>query len=157
MENTKLKVNQMAPDFCILDANNKSVCLKDFRGKWIVLYFYPKDDTPGCTTEAIDFSALREDFIKYNAVVLGISKDSCGSHQKFINKHSLTVMLLSDVDTKVQATYGVWRKKKFMGKEFLGTVRTTILIDPKGYIKKIWDKVQVKGHAKEVLEELKNA
>lgn len=157
MENKKIAAGKKAPDFCLTNAHGNEICLSDFNGQWVVLYFYPKDNTPGCTAEALDFSAMKKEFKKHNAFILGISKDTCASHRKFIEKHSLTILLLSDEDTKVQNNYGVWRKKKFMGREFLGTVRTTVLINPDGIIRRIWDKVKVKGHAAEVLEELKNA
>ncbi len=139
-----------AEDFCLKDADGKNVCLKDYRGRWVVLYFYPKDLTPGCTLEALDFSTLKKDFEKKNAVILGVSKDSCESHQKFIDKKKLTIRLLSDPDSMIQKKFGVWRLKKFMGKEFTGTIRTTFLINPTGKIKKIWEKVKVRGHASEV-------
>lgn len=132
------------------DADGKNVCLKDYRGRWVVLYFYPKDLTPGCTLEALDFSTLKKDFEKKNAVILGVSKDSCESHQKFIDKKKLTIRLLSDPDSMIQKKFGVWRLKKFMCKEFTGTIRTTFLINPTGKIKKIWEKVKVRGHASEV-------
>ncbi|MFH1836184.1 MAG: thioredoxin-dependent thiol peroxidase [Methanobacteriota archaeon] len=145
-----MKEGVKALDFCLKDAEGKNVCLKDYRGRWVVLYFYPKDLTPGCTLEALDFSVLKKDFEKKNAVILGVSKDSCESHQKFIDKKKLTIRLLSDPDSEVQKSYGVWRLKKFMGKEFTGTVRTTVLIDPTGKIMKVWGNVKVKGHANEV-------
>ena len=155
MTNTILNPGEAALDFCLKDAKQKSVCLNDFKGKNVVLYFYPKDNTPGCTLEAIDFSALKIDFGKNDTVILGISKDSCESHQKFIDKKALTITLLSDPEAEIQKKYGVWRKKKFMGVAFIGTVRTTVLIDKKGIMRKIWDSVKVKGHAQEVLEEVK--
>jgi len=148
------KLGHGAPEFTIPDADGGNVSLSDFSGKWVVLYFYPKDNTPGCTIEAMDFSRLKNDFAARNAVVLGVSKDSCASHQKFIKTKDLTVLLLSDPEAKVQKLYGAWRPKKFMGKEFLGTVRSTFLIDPKGNISKVWDEVKAEGHAQEVLAEL---
>ncbi len=154
-DDSKEKSGSVAPDFCLLDSNKKEHCLNDYKGKYVVLYFYPKDNTPGCTLEAIDFSRLKEDFKKLGAVILGISKDSCESHQKFVDKQGLTITLLSDEDHKVQEKYGVWRPKVFMGREFLGTIRSTFLIDKKGKILKHWDKVSALGHAKDVLEELK--
>jgi peroxiredoxin Q/BCP len=154
MANISLKIAQPAPDFCLPDQNEKQVCLKDFRGQSVVLYFYPKDNTPGCTIEALDFTKLKSQFEQNNAVVIGVSKDNCKSHQKFITGKKLTIILLSDSDTKVQKQYGVWRPKKFMGKEFLGTVRSTFLIDPQGKITRIWNKVSSRGHAREVLAEL---
>ena len=143
-----------APDFTLLDAQGKKISLKDFRGKKVVLYFYPRDNTPGCTIEAMDFTKLKGEFAKKNAMVIGISKDSCESHQRFIDKKSLDVILLSDEDHSVQERYDVWKPKKFMGKEFMGTVRSTFLIDEKGEIIKEWRKVSVMNHAKTVLESL---
>ena len=150
----KMIKDSIAPDFCLPDSAKKDHCLKEYKGKWVVVYFYPKDNTPGCTLEAIDFSRLKAEFIKKKAVILGISKDSCESHQKFVDRQGLTITLLSDADHKVQEKYGIWRPKVFMGREFLGTVRSTFLIDPKGKIARIWDPVSVKGHAKEVLDSI---
>lgn len=149
------KEGDKAQEFCIPDAKGKKHCLKDYKGRWIVLYFYPKDSTPGCTMDALDFSKLKDKFAGKNAVILGISKDSCESHQKFIDGQGLTITLLSDKDHKVQEKYGIWRPKKFMGREFLGTVRSTFLIDPKGKVAAVWDEVKVKGHAEEVLNRIK--
>lgn len=146
-----MNIGKKAPDFTLKDAVGTQISLTQFQGKFVVLYFYPKDNTPGCTLEAIDFSTLKSSFSKKKAVILGISRDTCASHQKFIDAHELTILLLSDPDAEVQKKYGVWRPKKFMGKEFLGTIRSTFLIDPEGKIIKIWDPVSVKGHAKDVL------
>jgi peroxiredoxin Q/BCP len=150
-----MKEGEDAPEFSLPDAEGKSVSLGSFRGKKVVLYFYPKDDTPGCTTEAIDFTKLKDEFLKANSVVLGISKDSCESHVKFMKKHGLTVILLSDENAEVQKRYGVWRPKNFLGKEFMGTARVTFLIDGQGKIVKVWDPVNPLGHAAAVLEEIK--
>ena len=155
MEKTSPKVGQPAPEFCLPNQSEEQVCLRDFKGKWVVLYFYPKDNTPGCTIEATDFTKLKSKFESMNAVILGVSKDNCKSHQKFITGKKLTIILLSDPATEVQKLYGAWRPKKFMGKEFLGTVRSTFLIDPQGKIARIWDGVSAKGHAQEVWEELR--
>lgn len=154
MVNT-LQEGTMAPDFSLSDSLDHQTALGDFRGQWVVLYFYPKDNTPGCTIEAIDFSALKKEFAGEDAVILGVSKDSCQSHRKFIEKQNLTIILLSDPDATVQKEFGVWRPKKFMGREFLGTVRSTFLIDPEGKIRKAWDNVSATGHAEKVLEELR--
>lgn len=151
-----LKEDQKAPDFTLPDTNENPVKLSDYKGKWIVLYFYPRDNTPGCTIEAIDFSAHKNEFEKLNTIVFGVSKDSCASHQKFTEKKDLTINLLSDEDSRIQKLYDVWKPKKMMGREFLGTVRTTFLINPDGNIKKIWNKVKSKGHAEAVLEYLKS-
>jgi thioredoxin-dependent peroxiredoxin len=150
-----IKLNDKAPSFTLKNSDEFNIKLSDFVGKWVVLYFYPRDNTPGCTLEALDFTRLKKDFALQNAVVLGISKDSCASHKKFTSKKDLTVELLSDPDSEVQKLYGVWRPKKMMGREFMGTVRSTVLIGPQGRIIRIWDKVKAKGHAEEVLEELK--
>ena len=137
------------------DQNEKKLCLKDYKGKNIVLYFYPKDNTPGCSLEAMMFTKFKLEFEKNKTTILGVSKDSCDSHRKFIEKKNLNLTLISDIDKEIQKKYGVWRIKKFMGKEFVGTIRTTFLIDSNGKIKKIWDKVKVQGHAEQVLDEVK--
>jgi peroxiredoxin Q/BCP len=155
----ELKVEDIAPEFCLLDKDNKSVCLKDFNGKYVILYFYPKDNTPGCTTEAIGFTGILPEFQKLNAVVIGISPDSPESHAKFIEKKNLKVILLSDRDKEVLKSYGKWGKKKFRGKEYMGVTRSTFIIDTNGKIAHIWPKVSVKGHPEDVqntLAELKN-
>lgn len=144
-----------APDFSLPDYKGDIHSLADFRGKWVVLYFYPKDNTPGCTKEAIDFTELTDEFEKNNCVVIGISKDSQKSHERFIDKQNLKILLLSDEDHSVQEQYGVWGKKKNYGKEYFGTIRSTFLIDSKGIIRKEWKNVKVKGHAEEVLKTLK--
>ena len=151
-----LKLNDIAPDFCLKNQDEEEACLKDFKGKNIVLYFYPKDNTPGCSIEAMTFTKYKDEFEKNNTTIIGVSKDSCESHRKFIKNKNLNITLISDTDKKIQEIYGVWRLKKFMGKEFMGTVRSTFLIDSQGIIRKIWDKVKVKGHVEEVLEEVKN-
>lgn len=148
-------LNQSAPDFELMDSAGNLVRLSNYLGKKIVIYFYPKDETPGCTIEAIDFSKLNEEFAKQNAIVFGISKDSCESHALFSKKQNLSVILLSDPESEVQKKYGVWKPIKFMGREFLGTKRTTFLINENGKIIKIWDSVNPVGHAKAVLEEVK--
>ena len=152
----QLKIGDNAPDFCLLNQDEKEVCLNEYKGKNVVLYFYPKDNTPGCSLEAMMFTKYKLEFEKNNTIILGISKDSCDSHRKFIEKKNLNLTLISDTDKEIQNKYGVWRLKKFMGKEFLGTIRTTFLIDENGKIRKIWDNVKVKGHAEEVLKEVKN-
>ena len=142
----KLKLGSKAPDFCLPDADNKKVCLKDFKGKWVVLYFYPKDNTSGCTREAVDFTSNIGDFKKMNATVIGISPDSSASHTNFIDRHKLKVILLSDTEHRALEKYGVWQKKQLYGREYFGVVRTTFVIDPKGKIKQVWDRVKVAKH-----------
>lgn len=145
-----IKVGDKAPEFCLSDQNNKKICLKDFKGKWIVLYFYPKDNTSGCTKEAVDFSQHLEDFKEMGAAIIGISPDSPKSHSNFMNKHDLKIILLSDTEHKVLQKYGVWQKKKMYGRENYGVVRTTFLIDPKGKIVHKWEKVKVQEHVSDV-------
>ncbi len=154
--NTKLQVGQTAPDFCLPDQNEENVCLNQFRGQWVVLYFYPKDNTTGCTAEAIDFTSLISAFHAANAEVLGVSPDSPKSHVNFITKKELKLRLLSDTEHAVLETYGVWQLKKMYGREYYGVVRSTFLIDPNGKIVHIWPKVKVRGHAEEVLATLKS-
>jgi thioredoxin-dependent peroxiredoxin len=149
-----VKEGKKAPAFCLKDAKENKVCLKDFAGSWVALYFYPKDNTPGCTIEAKDFTKELDGFEKLGARVLGVSADSCESHRRFIAKQGLEITLLSDESKKTLKKYGVWRKKSFMGKEFMGIVRTTVLIDPKGKIAKVWSPVSVAGHVKEVKNEI---
>lgn len=146
----RLTVGDKAPEFCLPDAKNNKVCLRDFKGKWIVLYFYPKDNTTGCTREAVDFSEHLGKFKKMGAVVIGISPDSPTSHTSFIHKHNLKIILLSDAEHTVLREYGVWQKKKMYGREYYGVVRTTFVIDPKGEVKRVWQKVKVTGHVNAV-------
>lgn len=155
----ELKVGDPAPNFCLPDKDRNKVCLKDFKGKYVIVYFYPKDNTPGCTTEAIGFTGILPEFQKLNADVIGISPDSPESHAKFIEKKNLKVTLLSDLEKEVIKSYGKWGKKKFRGKEYLGVTRSTFLINPEGKIAHVWPKVSVNGHPEEVqkiLEELQN-
>ncbi len=144
-----------APDFCLPETSEKEVCLKDFRGKWVVLYFYPRDNTSGCTREALDFTSLLKEFENSGAVVIGVSPDSIKSHQRFISKHGLKVTLLSDTEKKVIKMYGAWGKKKRYGKEVEGVIRSTVLIDDKGIVRFIWRNVKVQGHAEDVLRKLR--
>jgi peroxiredoxin Q/BCP len=151
-----LEVGQKAPDFNLLDENGENMSLSTFKGKNIVLYFYPKDDTPGCTKESIAFSELKNEFEANNTVMLGASKDSVKKHQNFIKKHDLTVKLLVDDEGKLCEDYTVWVMKKLYGREYMGIERATFLIGADGNIKNIWRKVKVKGHAEEVLEAVKS-
>ena len=151
-----IKENTKAPDFKLPSTSKKDYSLQDSIGNYVIIYFYPKDDTPGCTTETNDFNKLLPKFKKLNCEILGISKDNLNSHEKFKNKYKIKFDLLADEEKKVLRKYKVWAKKKFMGREFLGIVRTTFLIDKKGKILKIWNNVKVNGHAQEVLETLEN-
>ena len=156
MAKTSLSEGEKAPNLCLPDSDGNDVTLEDLKGKWVVLYFYPRDNTSGCSIEAMEFTKLKDDFEKEGAFILGVSKDSQASHKKFIEKKELGITLLSDESTELQQSYDVWHLKKMAGREYMGTVRTTFLIDPEGNIVKVWDKVKAKGHAMDVLEELKN-
>lgn len=140
-----------APDFELSDSDGSTVTLSDLKGQQVVLYFYPKDDTPGCTTEALDFTALSEKFANTGTIVLGISPDSPSSHCKFRDKHGLTVRLISDPEQTAANAYGVWVEKNMYGRKFMGIERSTFLINKNGKIARIWRKVKVKEHAAEVL------
>ena len=143
-------------NFTLPSTNKKNYSLKNSIGKYVVLYFYPKDDTPGCTIETNDFNKLFSKFKKLDCEVYGISKDSLKSHDKFKEKYKIKFDLLADENIKVLKKYKVWGKKKFMGREFMGIIRTTYLIDKNGRILNVWNNVKVKDHAKEVLETLKS-
>lgn len=149
------KAKQKAPSFTLADQDGKTHSLKGFVGSWVVLYFYPKDNTPGCTVEACSFrdgyAALR----RASVVILGVSTDSVKSHQKFAEKFSLPFLLLADTDKQVVAKYGVWQKKKFMGREYFGIVRTTFLIDPAGKIAQVYENVKPGKHAETILADVK--
>ena len=151
-----LKEKSVAPKFTLNSTGNNKYSLKDSQGKYVILYFYPKDDTPGCTIETNDFNKLLTKFKRFNCEVYGISKDNINSHNKFKEKYKIKFDLLADDEIKIVKSYKVWAKKKFMGREFMGVVRSTFLIDPKGKIVKIWDNVKVKDHAQEVLDSLKH-
>ena len=151
-----LKINSKAPTFVAASTAYNNYSLKYSIGKYVVLYFYPKDDTPGCTIETNDFNKLLSKFKKLDCEVYGVSKDNLKSHDKFRDKYKIKFDLLSDEDLKVLKKYKVWGKKKFMGREFMGIIRTTYLIDKKGKVLKVWNNVKVKDHAKEVLDTLKN-
>jgi thioredoxin-dependent peroxiredoxin len=153
---TSLAVDQSAPSFQLVNQAEKYINLSDFRDQWLILYFYPKDNTPGCTTEALDFTAALPEFTALGATVVGVSTDTVATHGKFIAKQNLQIMLLSDPDHQVAEAYGVWQLKKFMGKEYMGIVRSTFAISPQGKVAQIWPKVKVKGHTMAVLEWLKS-
>lgn len=144
----------MAPDFTLPDQTGKERKLSDYKGRWVLLYFYPKDDTPGCTKEACAIRDTYAEFKKVKAVVLGVSTDSVTSHAKFAKKFNLPFTLLADEEKKVAKAYGVWGKKKFMGREYMGTHRTSFLIDPQGMIAKVYVEVKPEMHAEEVLKDL---
>ena len=148
-------IGEKAPEFCLPNQDSEEVCLRDLQGGWVVLYFYPKDNTPGCTTEALDFTAHLEEFQALGATVLGVSPDSVRKHQNFIAKKELKVTLLADEEKEACQAYGVWQLKRNYGREYMGVVRSTFLIDPDGIIRAQWEKVKVKGHVEEVLKTLK--
>ncbi len=146
-------VGKTAPDFS-LDTPQGKFSLQDAKGKWLVLYFYPKDNTPGCTIEAIDFSSEQANFKKMGALIVGVSPDTVQSHEKFSAKQNLTITLAADPEKTTLQKYGVWQIKKNYGKEYEGVVRTTLIIDPQGKIAHVWSPVSVKGHVEEVLVKL---
>ena len=150
-----IKESSKAPSLILPSTNKKQYNLKNSLGKFVLLYFYPKDDTPGCTIEANDFNKLLPEFKKLSCEIYGISKDDLKSHDKFREKYKIKFDLLSDKDLKILKKFKVWGMKKFMGREFMGIIRTTILIDKKGKILKVWENVKVKNHAREVLNTLK--
>lgn len=145
-----------APGFCLPDQDEREVCFEELSGRWVVLYFYPKDNTSGCTREAVDFTERLKEFRDLGAEVFGVSPDSPKSHRSFREKHRLEVTLLSDPGHRVLEAYGAWGKKRMYGKEYDGVLRSTAIIDPEGKIARIWRKVRVKGHVEEVLEALKS-
>ncbi|MBD3392950.1 MAG: redoxin domain-containing protein [Chitinivibrionales bacterium] len=149
-----LEVGRRAPMFTLKDSDGNDVSLQGLRGMWVIVYFYPKDDTPGCTAEAVEFSALAKEFAEKKAIVVGISKDSVESHDRFRCKHGIGITLLSDPDASVIAAYGVWKQKKRYGRISMGTVRSTFLIDPGGAIAGVWINVKAKGHARDMLKKL---
>ncbi|MDQ0455940.1 thioredoxin-dependent thiol peroxidase [Rhizobium paknamense] len=148
----ELQIGDTAPDFTLPRDGGKTISLSDFKGKPVVLYFYPKDDTSGCTTEATSFTGLAADFAKASAAVIGVSPDSVKSHDKFVAKHGLSIILGSDEEKKTLEAYGVWKEKSMYGKTYMGVERTTYLIDANGKIAAIWPKVKVPGHAEAVLK-----
>ncbi|URM32265.1 thioredoxin-dependent thiol peroxidase [Cytobacillus firmus] len=150
-----IEIGKPAPDFELEASNGERVKLADYRGKNVVLYFYPKDMTPGCTTQACDFRDQHQNFAEVNAVVLGVSPDPLSRHEKFIEKHGLPFLLLADEDHNAAETYGVWRLKKNFGKEYMGIERSTFIIDQEGKLVKEWRKVKVKDHVEEALEFIK--
>jgi len=150
-----LEAGTKAPDFSLTDQDGKNHQLSDYKGKWVVLYFYPKDLTPGCTTEACNFQDSLPSFKNIDAVIIGVSKDSVKQHKKFADKYQLNFALLSDENSDICEKYGVWQKKSMYGKEYMGINRSTFLIDPQGKIVRVYPKVSVKQHHEEVLNDLK--
>jgi peroxiredoxin Q/BCP len=152
-----LEVGNIVEDFCLPNQDEEEICLRDIKGSWIVLYFYPKDNTPGCSTEACDFTNALPNFDELSAVVLGVSPDSPKKHRNFIEKKELKITLLADENKDLCNAFGAWQLKKNFGKEYMGVVRSTFIIDPDGKVAAVWAKVRVKGHVEEVknkLEEL---
>lgn len=152
---SELQVGTSAPDFTLPRDGGSTLTLSSLKGGPVVVYFYPKDDTSGCTTEALDFTALAPEFEKAGATIIGISPDPVSKHDKFIKKHSLGIALASDEDQVAANAYGVWKEKSMYGKTYMGIERSTFLIDSQGNIARIWSKVKVAGHAQEVLEATK--
>lgn len=149
-----IKIDDIAPEFCLPNQDDVEICSRDLKGKWVVLYFYPRDNTPGCTTEACEFTEAAPDFGELDAIILGVSADTTKKHRNFIEKQNLGITLLSDESTDMMQEYGVWQLKKNYGKEYMGIVRTTLIIDPNGVVKALWEKVRVKDHVATVKSEL---
>jgi len=147
-----LKQNDVAPNFHLPDQNEIPRTLDQNQGKWLIIYFYPKDNTPGCTIEAKDFTCLQDEFNKLDVQIIGVSKDSIKSHLRFIEKQALNLTLLSDPDLEMMEAYGVWKEKKLYGKTALGVVRSTFLINPEGKIQEAWYNVRAKDHAQRTLD-----
>jgi thioredoxin-dependent peroxiredoxin len=154
---SELQPGDMAPDFELPADDGTTLSLKAYSGKKVVLYFYPKDNTEGCTIEAVDFSRLKSDFENAGAVIVGVSPDTIKKHKNFIAKHALTIALASDESTEMLARYGVWQEKSMYGRKYMGVARTTFLIGKDGHILRVWAGVKVKGHAEEVLEAVRAA
>ena len=152
--NQTLEIGNKAPNFNLPNQNGNSVRLDDFAGRWLVVYFYPRDDTPGCTIEAKEFTDSKKDFEENGATIMGVSPDNEAKHCKFIDKHGLKIDLLADCEKSMLSDYGVWQEKSMYGKTYMGVVRTTYLIDPDGNIAGAWTKVKAKGHADAVLKRL---
>ena len=151
----KLKIGNLAPEFCLPNQDEVEICLKDLKGKWIILYFYPKDNTPGCTVEACDFTERVEKFEDLDAIILGISPDSPEKHRDFIEKQNLELTLLSDEKKDILNLYGAYGIKKNYGKEYLGVIRSTFIINPEGKIAGTFYNVRAKGHSERILKEFK--
>jgi len=149
-----LEVGDTIPEFCLPNQDEEEICFRDIKGRWIVLYFYPKDNTPGCTTEACEFTEAVPDFSALDAIILGVSPDSPKKHRNFIEKKELGITLLADEDKELCKMFGVWQRKKNFGKEYMGVVRSTFLIAPDGTLAYKWEKVRVKGHVEAVRAKL---
>jgi len=149
-----IKIDDKAPEFCLPNQDDVEICFRDIKGKWIVLYFYPRDNTPGCTTEACEFTQAAPDFSSLDTIIFGVSADTTKKHRNFIEKQDLGITLLSDVDTNMMQEYGVWQMKKNYGKEYMGIVRTTLIINPEGIVKAVFENVRVKEHVAKVQVEL---
>lgn len=143
-----LEIGTKAPEFCNKNQDDVEICLRDLKGKWIVLYFYPKDNTPGCTNEACDFTAREEQFDDLDAVILGVSPDSPKKHRNFIEKQNLTITLLADEEKTLCQAYGVWQEKMNYGRKYMGVVRSTFIINPEGDIAAVWENVKVRQKKK---------
>ncbi len=149
-----LDIGNSVPDFCLPNQDEEEICFRDIKGRWIVLYFYPRDNTSGCTTEASDFTDELIDFRELDAVILGVSPDTPRKHRNFIKKYNLKITLLADTNKELAKKFGVWQLKKSYGREYKGIVRSTFLISPDGKIANKWEKVRVKGHVQEVKKRL---
>ena len=149
-----LEVGDTIPAFCLPNQDEEEICFRDIKGRWAVIYFYPKDNTPGCTTEACDFTMAQPDFTSLNAIILGVSPDSPKKHRNFIEKKELGITLLADEDKELCKLFGVWQQKKNFGKEYMGVVRSTFLIAPDGTLAYKWEKVRVKEHVTAVKSKL---
>jgi len=149
-----LEIGDTIPAFCLPNQDEEEICFRDIKGRWAVIYFYPKDNTPGCTTEACDFTEALPDFNGLEAIILGVSPDTPKKHRSFIEKKKLKITLLADEDKSLCKSFGMWQLKKFMGREYMGIVRSTFLISPDGTLAYKWEKVRVKNHVNEVKEKL---
>ena len=149
-----LEIGELTPEFCASNQDEEEICFRDIKGRWVVLYFYPKDNTPGCTKEACEFTDALPDFRDLDAIILGVSPDTPKKHRNFIEKKKLKITLLADEDKELCKSFGIWQLKKFMGKEYMGVVRSTFLIAPNGTLAFKWEKVRVKGHVDAVKAKL---
>jgi peroxiredoxin Q/BCP len=149
-----LEIADAIPDFCLPNQDEEEICFRDIKGRWAVIYFYPKDNTPGCTTEACDFTVAQPEFTGMEAIILGVSPDSPKKHRNFIANKELKITLLADEEKELCKSFGMWQLKKFMGREYMGVVRSTFLISPEGKLAYKWEKVRVKNHVQEVKEKL---